>query len=467
MRWAGERLGGQCASRRWVAGSGAGTSSWTGSRGERYRDRALACRSSFVGRPPSAQHLLPQPTPPPHAAPAAHTVRPGSCRRAEQARSEPAVRSPHVRAISGSPSAPSCPAPSARLASWPSTCAGPGTPRHATCSRPSTRSAGRRCGRTRSRLLGDLSPERLVDLAADQEFVARVRAPRLISAPTFPNRAGTRASTATRRLDRLLLAPSSASRRCCRSTRAVWASWPATTSRAPPTSACRSSASGCSTRAATSSSRCPGRVADGGLPGARPGRAAADPAARGRRHALRGRPWTCRAGAVCVAHVWKADVGRVPLLLLDSDVPANDEAARSITDRLYGGGGEHRLQQEMLLGIGGVRALRLWSRLTGAPAPEVFHTNEGHAGFLGLERIRELDGRGGLTFDEAHRGGTRRDGLHHAHPGARRHRPVRHRPDRALLRRLPARSAACRWTACSRSAPRTTRAARPASSTWP
>ena len=106
------------------------------------------------------------------------------------------------------------------------------------------------------------------------------------------------------------------------------------------------------------------------------------------------------AGRTLSAHVWKADVGRVPLLLLDSDVPENDEVARSITDRLYGGGGEHRLQQEMLLGIGGVRALRLWSRLSGAPVPEVFHTNEGHAGFLGLERIRELMGEG-LSFDEA------------------------------------------------------------------
>lgn len=100
------------------------------------------------------------------------------------------------------------------------------------------------------------------------------------------------------------------------------------------------------------------------------------------------------------AHVWVAAVGRVPLLLLDTDVPGNDEAARKVTDRLYGGGGEHRLQQELLLGVGGVRALRLWSRLTGAPEPEVYHTNEGHAGFLGVERIRELVGQG-LTFDEA------------------------------------------------------------------
>lgn len=101
------------------------------------------------------------------------------------------------------------------------------------------------------------------------------------------------------------------------------------------------------------------------------------------------------------AHVLKAQVGRVPLLLLDSDVPDNDDAARNITNRLYGGGGEQRLQQEMLLGIGGVRALRLWSRLTGAPTPDVYHTNEGHAGFLGVERIHELTQSAGLSFDEA------------------------------------------------------------------
>src|SRR5438034_9762309 len=90
-----------------------------------------------------------------------------------------------------------------------------------------------------------------------------------------------------------------------------------------------------------------------------------------------------------VAQVWKAQVGRVPLLLLDSDIQDNEPAEREVTDRLYGGGSEHRLQQEMLLGIGGVRAIRAYSRLTGHPAPEVFHTNEGHAGFLGLEPIRE------------------------------------------------------------------------------
>ncbi len=95
-------------------------------------------------------------------------------------------------------------------------------------------------------------------------------------------------------------------------------------------------------------------------------------------------------GRQLLAYIWRADVGRVPLLLLDSNVPGNDEAARTVTDRLYGGGGDQRLQQELLLGMGGVKALRIFERLTGSPAPEVFHTNEGHAGFLGIERIREL-----------------------------------------------------------------------------
>ena len=100
------------------------------------------------------------------------------------------------------------------------------------------------------------------------------------------------------------------------------------------------------------------------------------------------------------AQVWKAQVGRVPLLLLDSDVEENAPAEREVTDRLYGGGSDHRLHQEMLLGIGGVRAIRAYTALTGDPAPEVFHTNEGHAGFLGIERIRELTELG-LSYDEA------------------------------------------------------------------
>jgi starch phosphorylase len=104
------------------------------------------------------------------------------------------------------------------------------------------------------------------------------------------------------------------------------------------------------------------------------------------------------AGDRCVAQVWCAQVGRVPLLLLDCDVEDNDPAERSVTDRLYGGAGgsEHRLRQEIVLGIGGVRALR-----AAGFSATVFHSNEGHAGFLGLERIRELVAENGLTFDEA------------------------------------------------------------------
>ncbi len=109
---------------------------------------------------------------------------------------------------------------------------------------------------------------------------------------------------------------------------------------------------------------------------------------------------TLAGGKVSTAQVWVAQVGRVPLLLLDSYVEENELALHEVTDRLYGGGSEHRLRQELLLGIGGVRAVREFCAITGHPEPEVFHTNEGHAGFLGLERIREYVAAG-LSFDEA------------------------------------------------------------------
>ncbi|MDT5184367.1 MAG: glycogen phosphorylase, partial [Mycobacterium sp.] len=100
------------------------------------------------------------------------------------------------------------------------------------------------------------------------------------------------------------------------------------------------------------------------------------------------------------AYVWIAQVGRIPLLLLDSDIPENEHDLRSVTDRLYGGDQEHRIKQEILAGIGGVRAIRAFTEVEGLPAPEVFHMNEGHAGFLGVERIRELIDAG-LDFDTA------------------------------------------------------------------
>ncbi|HEU0205880.1 MAG TPA: alpha-glucan family phosphorylase [Pseudolysinimonas sp.] len=105
-------------------------------------------------------------------------------------------------------------------------------------------------------------------------------------------------------------------------------------------------------------------------------------------------------GKALHARIWQLAVGRVTLLLLDTDVQENSEELRGVTDRLYGGGGEHRLLQELLLGIGGARAVKAYAALAGIPAPQVFHTNEGHAGFLGLERVSDLIGNG-LTFAEA------------------------------------------------------------------
>jgi starch phosphorylase len=105
--------------------------------------------------------------------------------------------------------------------------------------------------------------------------------------------------------------------------------------------------------------------------------------------------------AQLTARILVAQVGRVPLLLLDSDVPENEHELRSVTDRLYGGDQEHRIKQEILAGIGGVRAIRAFTAVEGRPAPEVFHMNEGHAGFLGAERIRELITDAGLDFDTA------------------------------------------------------------------
>ncbi len=105
-------------------------------------------------------------------------------------------------------------------------------------------------------------------------------------------------------------------------------------------------------------------------------------------------------GEQMFAHIWVAEVGRVPLLLLDTYVEDNDQLQREVTDRLYGGGSDHRFRQELLLGIGGVRAVRLYCDISGHPQPEVFHTNEGHAGFLGVERIREYLAAG-VSFDQA------------------------------------------------------------------
>lgn len=93
---------------------------------------------------------------------------------------------------------------------------------------------------------------------------------------------------------------------------------------------------------------------------------------------------------------WQAQVGRIPLYLLDSNDPLNDPADRGITSELYGGGPELRLQQELVLGIGG---LRLLARLN--LAPPVCHLNEGHAAFAVLERARACMAERGVDFETA------------------------------------------------------------------
>ncbi len=97
-----------------------------------------------------------------------------------------------------------------------------------------------------------------------------------------------------------------------------------------------------------------------------------------------------------LAQVWRVQVGRVSLFLLDTNLEENPPAIRDITDQLYGGDEEMRIQQEIVLGVGGLRALRAMGI-----RPVVCHLNEGHAAFLALERIRMLMEEHGLTFTEA------------------------------------------------------------------
>ena len=101
-------------------------------------------------------------------------------------------------------------------------------------------------------------------------------------------------------------------------------------------------------------------------------------------------------GRTLHARVWKCQVGRTDLYLLDTDIEDNLEEDRQITHYLYGGDWENRLKQEILLGIGGIRALRKLGI-----KHEVFHCNEGHAAFIGIERIRELVNHRKLSFSEA------------------------------------------------------------------
>ena len=102
------------------------------------------------------------------------------------------------------------------------------------------------------------------------------------------------------------------------------------------------------------------------------------------------------AGRIAIAQIWEVKVGRSSLYLLDTNIQENAQDIRNITAALYGGDKETRIQQEVLLGIGGIRALRALGI-----NPAACHMNEGHAAFLGLERIRELMAEKHFNFDEA------------------------------------------------------------------
>ncbi|UCF20120.1 MAG: alpha-glucan family phosphorylase [Gemmatimonadota bacterium] len=101
-------------------------------------------------------------------------------------------------------------------------------------------------------------------------------------------------------------------------------------------------------------------------------------------------------GRQVIAQIWRAQVGRVPLYLLDTNITQNSPADRDITDQLYGGDLEMRIKQEIVLGIGGCRALEALGI-----QPKVYHMNEGHSAFLSLERVGQLMQRHGLSFAEA------------------------------------------------------------------
>ncbi|MEI6577104.1 MAG: alpha-glucan family phosphorylase [Bacteroidota bacterium] len=101
-------------------------------------------------------------------------------------------------------------------------------------------------------------------------------------------------------------------------------------------------------------------------------------------------------GRTLYAKVWRVDVGRVPLYLLDTDIEENSDFDKAITHQLYGGDWENRFKQELLLGVGGIRMLAKVGI-----KPDIYHCNEGHAAFIGLERLRNLIQNRKLSFYQA------------------------------------------------------------------
>ncbi len=141
--------------------------------------------------------------------------------------------------------------------------------------------------------------------------------------------------------------------------------------------------------------------------------------------------------SVVAFQAWRVNVGRVPVYLLDTNLPENEQHFRDLTLRVYGGDSTTRIMQEILLGIGGVRLLRALG-----VEPSLFHMNEGHAAFLTLELIREKMAAG-KNFADALAADEGAMPFHHAHAGRGRARPLHARPDElrdAALSRATARA---------------------------
>ena len=117
------------------------------------------------------------------------------------------------------------------------------------------------------------------------------------------------------------------------------------------------------------------------------------------------------------------DVGRIKLYLLDTNIPENVlPQDRDITDSLYGGDNDTRIRQEIVLGIGGLRALKAMGL-----KPTVYHMNEGHSAFLALEQVRLFDARRRVELRGGAGGRPRQQRLHHPYAGSGGDRPVRSR----------------------------------------
>ena len=229
--------------------------------------------------------------------------------------------------------------------------------------------------------------------------------------------------------------PSLACTSRCRSIREAWAFCRATTSRAPRTKAFRSLVSACTTTRDTSGNvwiRTVGSTKTISTSIAETFRFNRPPGRDGRPVVV---SIDTRTGRVS-ARVWKLSVGRTQLYLLDSDVPGNDPEDRELTARLYGGDTRTRIRQELMLGVGGVRAL-----VALGITPGVVHLNEGHRAFAVLELMRqnmETQGtdvrRSDATSRPTHR-------VYHAHASACRARSLLGRHDRGAFGAAPGRNA--------------------------